>query len=136
MSITDDEITKMIEAYFAKQSEFDGDSILGFWHPGGMMYLVGNNNEFRIVAAENQAAHIKEVKERVPDLKVHFQVEKIEQAIVHEDLIASVHVRYRMTFPDGYGKHRCFFNLAKIEGKWMIVNVVDRGFQVMQAEET
>ena len=136
MSVTDDEITKMIEVYFAKQSEFDGDSMLDFWHPGGMMYLVGNNNEFRIVTAEDQAAHVKEAKERVPDLKVHFQIEKIEQAIVHEDLIASVHVRYRMTFPGGYGKHRCFYNLAKIEGKWRIVNSVDRGFQVMQAEET
>ena len=63
------------------------------------------------------------------------EIEKIEQVVIHEDLIASVHVLYRMVFPDGYGKHRCFYNLAKIEGKWMIVNAVDRGFQVMEAEE-
>lgn len=135
MSVTDSEITKMIEAYFSIQSEFDGDGMLGFWHSGGMMYLVGNNNEFRIVSVEDQASHIKEAKDRVPDLKVHFEIEKIEQVVIHEDLIASVHVLYRMVFPDGYGKHRCFYNLAKIEGKWMIVNAVDRGFQVMEAEE-
>jgi hypothetical protein len=136
MNVTGDKITKMIEAYFARQSEFDGDGMLEFWHPGGMMYLVGNNNEFRIVTVEEQAAHIKETRERVPDLKVHFQIETIEQVVEHEDLIASVHVRYRMILPDGYGKHRCFYNLAKIEGKWGIVNAVDRGFQEMQAEES
>jgi hypothetical protein len=131
MTVTNDEITKLIEDYFVKQSEFDGDSMLDFWQPGGMMYLVGNNNEFRIVAVEDQSAHIREAKERAPDLKVHFQIEMLEQVVVHEDLIASVHVRYRMTFPDGYGNHRCFYNLAKVEGKWRIVNAVDRGFQVM-----
>ena len=131
MTVANNEITELIEAYFAKQSEFDGNNMFDFWQPEGMMYLVGNNNEFRIVTIEDQAAHIREAKERMPDLKVLFQIEMIEQVVVHDDLIASVHVRYRMTFPDGYGKHRCFYNLAKIEGKWRIVNAVDRGFQEM-----
>ena len=131
MTIANNEITELIEAYFAKQSEFDGNNMFDFWQPGGMLYLVGNNNEFRIVTIEDQAAHIREAKERMPDLKVLFQIEMIEQVVVHDDLIASVYVRYRMAFPDGYGKHRCFYNLAKIEGKWRIVNAVDRGFQEM-----
>ena len=98
------------------------------------MHLVGNNGEFRVVAIEEQVAHIKEVKDRVPDLVVNFVIDEIEQVAVHDDLVASVHVRYRMVFPEGYGEHRCFYNLAKIDGQWGIVNVVDRGFQVMPEE--
>jgi hypothetical protein len=37
-----------------------------------------------------------------------------------------------MIFPNSYGVHCIFFNLAKIEVKWGIVNTVDRGFQVME----
>ena len=129
------EISQLLEAYFARQSMFDGDGMLEFWHPGGRMYLVGNQNEFRVVTIEEQVSHIKDANERVPDLKVEFILDEIEQVAVQEDLIASAHVRYRMIFPEGYGKHRCFYNLAKIGGKWGIVNVVDRGFQILSSEE-
>lgn len=134
MSETKDEISKLIKNYFASQSTFDGDTMLNFWHPAGKMYLVGNNNEFRIVAIEEQAAHIREVKTQVPEIQVDFVIDEIEQIAVHDDLIASVHVRWRMIFPEGYGKHRTFFNLARIDKKWGIVNTVDRGFQVMPEE--
>jgi len=134
MSIGEDEVIKFIEAYFSKQSGFDGESMLDFWHPGGRLFLVGNSNEFRVVSIEEQASHLKEARERLPDLMVDFNIEEFEQVVIHEELIASVHVRYRMTFPEGYGKHRCFFNLARITGKWKIVNVVDRGFQVLTAD--
>jgi hypothetical protein len=128
------EIIQLIEAYFAVQSEFDGEAMASFWHPAGKMYLVGNSNEFRIVSIEEQAGHIKETKERLPEINVQFVIDEIEQVSVHDDLIASAHVRWRMIFPEGYGKHRSFFNLAKIAGKWGIVNTVDRGFQVMPGE--
>lgn len=124
------EIIQFIEAYFARQSEFDGDGMLEFWHPGGRLYLVGNQNEFRVVSIEEQVKQIKVAKERVPDLKVEFVLDEIEQVTVEQELIASVHVRYRMLLPQGYGKHRCFYHLAKIDGKWGFVNAVDRGYQV------
>jgi len=128
-----DEVLQLIRTYFAEQSKFDGDKLLAAWHPDGMMYLVGNNNEFRIVSIEEQAAHINEVQDRVPDLQVKFEIDEIEHIAVHDDLIASVHVNWRMIFPEGYGEHRTFFNLAKIHGQWGIVNSVDRGFQVLEA---
>ena len=127
----DEEVKQLIEAYFARQSDFDGDGMLAYWHSGGMMYLVGNQNEFRVISVEEQVAHIREAKARLPDLKVRFFIDEIEQVVVHEALIASVHLRYRMVFPEGYGEHRCFYNLAKIDGRWGIVNAVDRGFQVL-----
>jgi hypothetical protein len=132
MVIVEKEIIQHIEAYFARQSDFDGDAMLEAWHSGGVMYLVGNQNEFRVVTVEEQASHVKETKERVPDLRVEFVLDEIEQVVVHDELIASAHVRYRMIFPEGYGRHRCFYNLAKIEGKWGIVNAVDRGIQVIE----
>jgi hypothetical protein len=135
MTSANDELIQLIEAYFAKQSAFDGDGMLAYWHPGGTMYLVGNQNEFRVVTIEEQVGHMKEAKERVPDLQVEFVLDEIEQVAIQEDLIASAHVRYRMIFPAGYGQHRCFYHLAKIQGKWGIVNAVDRGFQVLAAEE-
>ena len=101
-----------------------------FWHPAGQMYLVGNQGEFRVVTIEEQAAHIKDTKASQPDLSVEFALDEIEQVIVHDELITSVHVRYQMIFPEGYGVHRCFYNLANMDGKWGIVNAVDRGFRV------
>ena len=125
------EIREFITAYFIAQSAFDGVKMLDFWHSDGMMYLVGNQSEFRVVAAKEQAEHIKAAKEHNPDLAVKFVLDEVEQVILHEELIASVHVQYRMVFPEGHGKHRCFFNLAKMDGKWKIANVVDRGFQIL-----
>ena len=134
MSRTKDEILILLETYFSYQEAFNGDGMLASWYPGGKMYLVGNNNEFRIVTIEEQVGHIKEVKERVPDIQVQFVIDEVEQIAVHDDLIASAHLRWRMIFPEGYGQHRTFFNLAKIDGKWGIVNSVDRGFQAMPEE--
>ena len=128
------EITQLLETYFAKQEDFDGEGMLAAWHPEGKMYLVGNNNEFRIVTVEEQAGHIKTAKERMPDIQVKFVIDEIEQVAVYDDLIASVHVRWRMIFPEGYGRHRTFFNLAKVDGLWGIVNTVDRGLQEMPEE--
>jgi hypothetical protein len=131
MSEVKDEIFQLIEAYFSAQTGFSGEKMLEFWYPTGKMFLVGNRNVIRVVTVEEQTQHMKKVKVRMPDLAVDFVIDEIEQVAVHDDLIASVHVRYRMVFPEGYGKHRCFFNLAKIDGQWKIVNVVDRGFEVL-----
>lgn len=128
------EIIQLLEAYFERQSLFDGEGMLEFWHPGGRMYLVGNNNEFRVVTIEEQAGHIKVAKERVPDLTVTFILDEIEQVVVHDELIAAAHVRYRMILPEGYGQHRCFYHLAKMDGKWGLVHAVDRGIQVLAAD--
>jgi hypothetical protein len=133
VSKTCEEIVQFIEAYFARQSAFDGDGMLDSWHAGGRMYLVGNENTFRVVTIEEQASHIKEVRARVPDLRVEFMLDEVERVEVQDELIASVHVRYRMILPEGYGKHRCFYHLAKVDGKWGIVNAVDRGIQVLDA---
>ena len=53
-----------------------------------------------------------------------------ERQATNVELIACAHVRYRMVLPEGYGVHRCFYNLANLDGKWGIVNAVDRGLQV------
>ena len=130
MPDTKAEIKQLIETYFTRQSDFDGDGMLDFWHPAGRMYLVGNQGDFRVVTIEEQAGHIKQAKAHRADLRVEFVLEEIDQIRVHDDLIASVHVSYRMVFPEGYGTHRCFYHLANMDGKWGIVNAVDRGIQV------
>ena len=131
MSQSEGEIKQLLEAYFAVQSEFDGKGMLKYWHAEGVMYLVGNQGEFRVVTIEEQVSHMAKAKEHIPDLAVDFVIDEIEQIAVHDDLIASAHVRYRMILPEGYGKHRCFYNLAKMEGKWGIVNTVDRGLEIL-----
>ena len=132
--MTPEELTQFFDKYFARQSDFDGDGMLEFWHSDGMMYLVGNENQFRVVCILDQIGHIKEAKKHRPDMSVEFTLDEIEQITTYDELIASVHVRYRMIFPGGYGQHRCFYNLAKIDGKWLIANAVDRGLQVLPEE--
>jgi hypothetical protein len=94
-----------------------------------MMYLVGNDGDFRVVSAETQASHIDDVGRKVPDLQVGFEIDEIESLTIHDDLIASVHVRWRMVFPGSFGRHLTFFNLVNMDGGWVIVNIVDRGFE-------
>jgi len=79
MSTTKEEITQLIQAYFTRQSDVDGEGLLAFWHPAGQMYLVGNQGEFRVVTIEEQVGHIKDSKTHRPDLRVEFVLEEIEQ---------------------------------------------------------
>ncbi len=125
-----EEIIHFIKSYFAARAKFNGIDVRRFWYPEGKMFLVGNQGTFRIVTNEKQAEHIQKTNEKRPELKVDFVLDEIEQVQVHDDLIATVHVRYRMIFPEGYGQHRSFINMAKIDGTWMIVNAVDRGLEV------
>ncbi len=134
MSTTEETVIELLKTYFSQQEAFDADAMLQAWHPNGMMYLVGNANEFRVVSIEEQAAQIRAVRQQMPDMQVKFVIDEIEQVAVHDDLIASLHVRWRMIFPEGYGRHRTFFNLANIDGVWGIVNTVDRGLQEMPEE--
>ena len=129
MSTNQEKVTQLVKDYVTRQSEFCGDVIRNAWHPDGMMYLVGNDGKFRVVSAETQAGHLDDVRRKAPDLQVGFEIDEIEGLTIHDDLIASVHVRWRMVFPDSFGRHRTFFNLANMDGNWVIVNIVDRGFE-------
>ncbi len=123
-------LTAFFEKYFQAQSGFNGSHLMDYWRPGGILHTVGNAGEFHTRTIEKQIEGMKAAQERIPGLKVDFVIDEIEQIAVHDDLIASVHIRYRMIFPDGYGKHRSFFSLTKIDQEWGIVSALDRGFEV------
>ena len=123
-------VINVIEEFFRLQGEFDGDGILNLWHTEGMVYMVGNNNQFRINSIKEQCAHINEVKKKVPDIRVDFLIDSVEEVSIQDDLIATARVQWRMMMLDSYGKHRSFYNLVKIGGRWVIVNVVDRGLEI------
>ena len=125
-------IKTLLANLFAAQSAFDGAKMLAAFHEGAMLHLVGNNNTFRVTSAEEQAAHLDQVRARVPDLKVELVLDEIEKISIHEGLIASVHLRYRMLMPGSMGMHRAFYNLACMDGQWGIVNIVDRGFEKVE----
>ena len=65
------EIVQLIEAYFSRQSEFDGDGMPNYWNTEEKMHLVGDQGEFRVVIIEEQVEYMKEAKERVPELTVN-----------------------------------------------------------------
>jgi hypothetical protein len=68
MTNSRDDVVQIIESFFRYQEAFDGNGMLNVWHSGGRMYLVGNNNEFRVVSIEEQSEHINQVKNKVPDI--------------------------------------------------------------------
>ena len=68
MSQSKDEIKQLMESYFAEQAGFNGEGMLKYWHPEGVMYLVGNQGEFRVVTIEEQVSHMAKAKEHMPDL--------------------------------------------------------------------
>ena len=130
MADSEEQIRRVLEEFFRAQETFDGAAVLAAWHPGGRLYPVGNTGQFRVVSIEEQAAHLDEVRVRVPGLRVRFEVEAVEGLAVHDDLIASLHVRWRMIMPESEGRHRSFYHLANMDGRWGLVSAVDRGFEV------
>ena len=134
MPNSEEQITRVLDDFFQAQEAFDGAAVLAAWHPGGMLYLVGNDGRFRVVTIEEQAAHLDEVRVRVPGLRVRFEVEAVEGLAIQDDLIASLHVRWRMIMPESEGRHRSFYHLANMDGRWGLVSAVDRGFEVPAAQ--
>lgn len=65
----------------------------------------------------------------MPDAEIAFIIDDFLHVDVHDNVIASVELTWRMILPESEGKHRTYFHLVKIDEKWTIVNVLDRGLE-------
>ena len=87
---------------------------------------------FELLRLKTRPIHIDEVKLKIPDLQVGFEIDEFENLTLHDDLIASVHVCWRMVFPNSLGaSSNQFFNLANMDGRLgnYCNHIVDRGFE-------
>lgn len=129
MKETDEyEIKETITLYFDSLETFDDEKMRHVVHPEARMFNVGNSNIFFIKPREEF------IKGTITAPRLHgmnpFMVEIKEISIHTHELTASAEVEWRMIMPNSIGVHHTFYHLAKIDDKWVIVNMLDCGREV------
>lgn len=123
-------IKETLKSYYAYLEKFEGDQILDLWYHDGKMYNVGNANAFLIRTPQEFAHHMTQIGQ-TQDIPLKIKIDKIDHVAVH-DLIASAEVHWRMILPDSVGIHRSCYHLAKMDSRWVIVSLMDRGLEIAE----
>ncbi|MHA1462502.1 MAG: nuclear transport factor 2 family protein [Candidatus Heimdallarchaeota archaeon] len=103
------------------------------WHPKAHRFGLGNSNELYSFSRAELCEHMQQLTAAKKDNPSLAQIEIIFDEIdfinIHQNLIASVAVKWHMNMPDSMGKHYTYYHLAKQDNTWQIVNALDRGFE-------
>jgi hypothetical protein len=120
-----EKVKAVLQLYHASCERFDDAQVSELLHPEARMFNVGNDNQFFIRSRQEFVAGAV-IAPREHQIEIKFDVE-IQRVDVYDDLIATAQVLNRITYSDSRGEHHNFINLAKIDGAWYVVNVLDRG---------
>ena len=118
-------VSKVLQDYYDSCERSDDKRVSAFLHSEARMFNVGNDNEF-FIRSRQEFVEGAIIAPRTHQVELAFDVE-IERVDVVDDLIATAKVRNHVTYADSTGEHHSYVNLAKIDGQWVIVNVLDRG---------
>ena len=120
-----EEVKKVLRLYHDSCERFDDAQVSEILHPEARMFNVGNDNQFFIRSQQEfVAGAVIAPREHQVELKFDVEIQRVD---VYDDLVATAQVFNRVTYSDSRGEHHSFINLAKIDGVWYIVNVLDRG---------
>jgi hypothetical protein len=127
-----DNIRDTIRHFHWAQETCDEKAFLNVWHPEAKRFVFSPNNELYILTTEDilrdQFHEIQKEQEKNPEYSVHFFIKQIKFFDIQPDrLIASALVDWQMLVSGKcVGFHYTYYHLAKIDGKWIIVNATDR----------
>ena len=138
MSIQEKErIRETLRIFFLAQETGDEKLFLRVWHPDARRFGFGSNNDLYVFTTEdifaNQFHGIQQAKIDNPNFSVTFLMNRIKHVDVHKDnLIASATVEWQMlSMGQCVGVHYTYFHLIKTDEDWVIVNVTDRGKEML-----
>ncbi len=126
-------IQEVIERFQKAQATGDEKEFLKIWHPKAQRFSIGFSKELFVFSTEDilklQFGGIRQQKEKDPDFVVTYKMCKIQRITVQPDaLTASAYTTWQMKIKEEVvGDHSTFLNFVKVDGNWMVANVVDRG---------
>jgi len=137
MSHLDEEIVirELVEDYIDIMEKSDEKRFLDLWHPDARRFGLGNDKQLNSFSKDEivkfSLAGLRKLKEQIPNPEIiKFTITEIINISVFEGVIASAELKWQMILPGSKGNHHTFIQFAKKEGKWFIVNVLDKGFEV------
>ncbi|MFX0181734.1 MAG: hypothetical protein ACFE95_01530 [Candidatus Hodarchaeota archaeon] len=123
-------LLEIIKMYFDSSVNSRIELFQEITHPNFIRFGLGNSNELYYMSRDeviNQSLiGLSKARETIPNFKCSFKIKKITHLTIH-DVIASIGVEWIMMMTDSVGIHCTCFHLAKDEGKWILVNALDRG---------
>ncbi len=124
------EISNLLKDLFTGFEKADEDQFLSVTHPEVRTVNIGNTNDVNVFSAEDICKYsirgLRSAMERDPKFYAKREISAIHDIRVYE-VIASADVEYRMVMPDAIGIHRSFYHFVKVNGKWQVMNIIDRG---------
>ena len=127
-SVTDPmiEIKEIIEDLFAFFNNKEEDHLRELFHPKAIFANIGNANELYIRTVDEFIdTTIVAIKQN--NIEVENKIEEIKHLQIIDGVIAALEITYTMIMKDSIGKHTCFLHLVKENGKWYVLDWVDRG---------
>lgn len=141
-SNTEDEEAKLrelVNTYIKTMGTGNEEKFHEIWHPAAKRFSIGNSNELHSFSqseiSEYTLKGIKQLRKEASDPgRFEFVLDEVLHLSIYSDLIASVEVKWHMALPGSEGLHHTYFHLVKQNGKWLIVNVLDRGYECTQKD--
>jgi hypothetical protein len=104
------------------------------WHPKAIRFGLGNANELMTMNKEEMIKFsldgLRNLKNQLPNPDdVKFTVDEIINIKCIKNVIASVELKWHMVLPGSKGTHHTFIQFAKDKDKWLIINVLDKGYE-------
>ena len=141
-SNTEDEEAKLrelVNTYIKTMGTGDEEKFHEIWHPAARRFNIGNSNEllsFNLAEIDEYTLRgIKKLRKEASDsARFEFVLDEVLHLSIYSNLIAAVEIKWHMTLPGSRGLHHTYFHLARQNGKWLIVNVLDRGYEFKQKD--
>ncbi|NHJ87025.1 MAG: nuclear transport factor 2 family protein [Asgard group archaeon] len=129
-----DTIRELVKDYIAIMEACDEKRFLDIWHPEARRFGLGNRNELGVMNSEEiikfSINGLRNLKNQLPNKEtIKFTIDKIVDIKVIQNIIAAVELHWHMILPGSKGTHQTLIHLAKHNNKWLIVNVLDKGFE-------
>jgi hypothetical protein len=129
---TDQNIKNIILDMYLAFENTDESAFRALAHPEMRTVNIGNENKVHVFKVdqicENTINGLKYAKESVPGFFARWEGINFIDVTVG-DVVAFVSVNYKMKMPESLGKHTSGIHLVKPEGKWQVIQIVDRGIE-------
>ncbi|MHA1738303.1 MAG: nuclear transport factor 2 family protein [Candidatus Heimdallarchaeota archaeon] len=139
MNTPNDEIMlkELVEDYLAIMEEGNEEKFKKLWHPKAIRFGLGNDKELNAFDLDDMIKFslngLKNLRKQLPDPSiVQFKIDDIIELKCIEGCIASVEMKWHMLLPGSKGIHHTFIQFAKDKNIWYIVNILDKGFEIVE----
>lgn len=126
------QIKKTLQDYFESLVNSDSEKFRTIWHPEAKIFGIGNSKILQIDSLNEIITHringLQKAKTTIPGFDVDFTITRIANLYIR-DFIATADILWQMIMPDTVGNHVTSFQIAKQDEKWLIVSVLDMGFE-------